>query len=102
MDGFSDPDDESDQREDTDEDQGLAVTHHLLHVFECVGCGKKSSDASVDWMTEYLCTPCWRAGKRGEPAVMVRGVIPGDGRRFPDWPTPTGFKLARAVTFGGA
>ena len=38
---------------------------------------------------------------RNEPATMVRGVIPGDGRRFPDWPDITGFVRSGAVMIGG-
>lgn len=45
------------------------------------------------------CTP-YEHASRGEPSMMVRGVIPGDRKRFPDWPTPTGFRLARVAMQG--
>lgn len=46
------------------------------------------------------CTP-YEHASRGEPSMMVRGVIPGDHKRFPDWPTPTGFRLARVAMGNG-
>lgn len=48
------------------------------------------------------CSTPYTHASRGEPAMMVRGAIPGDGRRFPDWPTPTGYRLTQIATFGGA
>lgn len=46
----------------------------------CLGCNAKSgSDVgykSADrkqWMTEYLCIPCWESGVRGEPREIFDG-----------------------------
>lgn len=47
------------------------------------------------------CAPYTHAS-RHEPATMVRGLFPGDGRRFPDWPAAEGFTLTRLASFGGS
>lgn len=40
------------------------------------------------------CTP-YEHASRGEPSMMVRGVIPGDHKRFPGWPTQDDYALGR-------
>jgi len=42
----------------------------------CIGCKRKCGSmepGEESWVTEYLCTPCWLGGTRGEPAIMFDG-----------------------------
>lgn len=61
-------------------DDYLKRYHEWADKQICLGCGAKSgSDVGYksangkQWMTEYLCMPCWQSNVRAMPAEMFNG-----------------------------